>query len=810
MIPYKKQSTHMKISETWLREWINPPLSTQELASQLTMAGLEVDAITPAAGTFDQVVVAKVLHTTPHPQADRLTLCEVDAGEGERLSVVCGASNVRPGLMVALAKIGAHLPDGMVIKETKLRGELSQGMLCSADELGLISTLEGILELAQDAPLGQDLRTYLTLDDHILDLDLTPNRADCLSILGVARDLAALNQLPLAPISTPKITPSTDAVCTVHLEDLQTCPRYVGRVITGINPHANTPIDIIERLRRADIRAIHPVVDVLNYVMIELGQPMHAFDLRQISGALHVRKAKQGEALSLLNGQDLILDEQTLVIADDQKPLALAGIMGGAHSGVQADTVDIWLESAFFEPQAISGEARRFGLATDASHRFERGVDPNLGIQAIDTATALLHSIVGGQIGPIVQRSAEHFSCQPTTISFNPKSVARLSGMEIDLTTIQRILEHLGMSVLVHDDSWKVTVPTYRFDIHAEVDLVEEVIRINGYDKIPTLTIRSSAQARTVDRLDILTTAAMQFLAHRGYQETISYSFVDPQLQQAVYPNLPGKTLLNPISTELSMMRVGLWPGLLAAMVHNLHRQHAALKLCETGKIFLLNGEQIEEKLAFAGLMVGTHSQYNWSETAASYDFFDMKGDLEALFADLKLPNIHFVTGEHDALHPGKTAQIMCGTQAIGWIGALHPRLLDCFDIEAETIVFELMVSALPQVPQTSYQSISKYPQIRRDLSLLVEETVTAASIEAVVRDMIDPKILKSFYIFDVYTGGGLEAEHKKSIALGLLLQSDERTLVDEEIHAMMSNVVSALQTKLQAILRASPSTDMS
>lgn len=810
MILYKKQSTDMKISEAWLREWINPPLSTQELASQLTMAGLEVDAITPAAGTFDHVVIAKVLHTKPHPQADRLTLCDVDAGEGERLSVVCGASNVRPGLMVALAKIGAHLPDGMVIKETKLRGELSQGMLCSADELGFISSLDGILELAQDAPLGQDLRTYLTLDDHILDLDLTPNRADCLSMLGVARDLAALNQLPLSPIPTPKITLSTDAICTVYLDDLQACPNYVGRVITNIDSNAKTPIDIIERLRRADIRAIHPVVDVLNYVMIELGQPMHAFDIREISGAIHVRKAKQGELLTLLNGQELVLDEQTLVIADDQKPIALAGIMGGAHSGVQTDTVDIWLEAAFFEPQAISGEARRFGLATDASHRFERGVDPNLSIQAIDRATTLLHSIVGGQIGPIVQSSAEHFSCQPNTISFNPKSVARLSGMEIDLTTIQRILEHLGMSVLVHGDSWKVTVPTYRFDIHAEVDLVEEIIRINGYDKIPTHIIRSSAQARTIDRLDIITTTAIQFLAHRGYQEIISYSFVDPQLQQAVYPNLPGKTLLNPISTELSLMRVGLWPGLLAAMVHNLHRQHSALKLCETGKIFLSNGEQIEEKLAFAGLMVGTHSQYNWSETAASYDFFDMKGDLEALFANLKLPNIDFVAGKHDALHPGKSAQIMCGTQPIGWIGALHPRLLDCFDIEAEVIVFELIVSALPQAPQTTYQSISKYPQIRRDLSLLVNETVTAASIDEVVRDVIDPKILKSFYIFDVYTGGGLEAEHKKSIALGLLLQSDERTLVDEEIYAIMSNLVGALQTKLQAILRTSPSTDMS
>ncbi len=798
----------MKISEAWLREWINPPLSTEDLASQLTMAGLEVDSITPAAGMFNHVVVAKVVQTKPHPQADRLTICDVDAGEGEHLSVVCGASNVRPGLMVALAKIGAHLPDGMVIKETKLRGELSQGMLCSADELGFVSTLDGILELAHDAPLGQDLRAYLTLDDHIFDLDLTPNRADCLSILGVARDLAALNNLPLPPVTIPKLNPNTDASCTVHLDEPKACPHYVGRVMTNINSNANTPLYIIERLRRSDIRAIHPVVDILNYVMIELGHPMHAFDLRRISGAVHVRKAKPNEPLLLLNDQELILDERTLVIADDQKALALAGIMGGADSGVQTDTVDIWLEAAFFEPQAITGEARRFGLATDASHRFERGVDPNLSMQAIETATALLQSIVGGQIGPIVHRSAADFSCQPLTISFNPNSVARLSGMDIDQATIQRILEHLGMSVLAHGAIWEITVPTYRFDLHAEVDLVEEVIRINGYDKIPTHTITSTAQARTIDPLDHTTTTIMQFLMHRGYQETISYSFVDPQLQQAVYPNLIGKTLLNPISTELSMMRVGLWPGLLAAMVHNLHRQHSALKLCETGKVFILNGEIFEEKLACAGLMVGTHGQYNWPETATPYDFFDMKGDLEALFTELKLPNVHFITGEHDALHPGKTAKIMCGTQAIGWLGALHPRLLDDLDLDAETIVFEIMVSALPQSPQTTYQSISKYPQIRRDLSLLVDETVTAAAIETVVREIIDPKILKSFYIFDVYTGGGLDAEHKKSIALGLLLQSDDRTLVDEEIHVMIANVVDALQKKLQAVLRAS--TDMS
>ena len=795
----------MKISEAWLREWINPPLSTQDLANQLTMAGLEVESLTPAAGAFDHVVVAKVVHTKPHPQADRLTLCEVDVGNGSPLAIVCGASNVRPGLMVALAKIGAHLPNGLVIKETKLRGELSQGMLCSTEELGLPSQTEGILELAHDAPLGQDLRQYLSLDDHILDLDLTPNRADCLCVLGVARDLAALNDLPLKPLDIPKNSTSTDHVLAVHLDESQSCPRYVGRVLTGINSHAITPLYITERLRRADIRPIHPVVDILNYVMLKVGQPMHAFDLRHISGTIHVRKAYAEEPLQLLGGRDLALNERSLVVADDEKALALAGIMGGEQSGVQPDTTGIWLEAAFFEPRAIAGVARSFGLSTDASHRFERGVDPNIGIAALEIATSLLVEIVGGQIGPIVQQSADHFSNQPRSITFRPETVARLSGVTVANELMQGILQHLGMTIVIQNEVWQVTVPTYRFDLGIEEDLVEEIIRINGYDKIPTHTITSTLQAGNIDPLEKLSTFSMQFLAQRGYQETISYSFVDPQFQEELYPDIPAKSLLNPISSELSVMRVGLWPGLLAAMMHNIHRQQGALKLCETGKVFLLNGDTVEEKPACAGLIVGTHGEYNWSETAAHYDFFDMKGDLQALFGTLKQKDIHFVPDHHIALHPGKTAKIMCGTQPIGWIGALHPRLLDALDLEAEVLVFELMLSSLPTTSAITYQTISKYPQIRRDLSLLVDDHISAQAIEDVVRAALDPSILKSFYIFDVYTGGGLAEERKKSIALGLLLQNNERTLVDDEIHAMIAGVVTSLQQTLNAVLRTSP-----
>ena len=792
----------MKISEAWLREWINPSLSSQDLANQLTMAGLEVESLTPAAGDFNHVVVAKVIHTQPHPQADRLTLCEVDAGDGTPLAVVCGATNVRPGLMVALAKIGAHLPNGMVIKETKLRGELSQGMLCAADELGLPTQSEGIIELAEDAPLGQDLRVYLALEDHIFDLDLTPNRADCLSVLGVARDLAALNDMSLRPLVIPNSLVKTEKTLAVYLDCPQECPRYVGRLVTHIRSEVNTPIFITERLRRSDIRPIHPVVDILNYVMLEIGQPMHAFDLRQVQGAIHTRKAKAGETLQLLGGREISLNERSLVVADDYHALALAGIMGGAASGVQADTVDIWLEAAFFEPQAIAGVARSYGLTTDASHRFERGVDPNLGVSALEMATALILDIVGGEPGPIVQQTAAHFTAEPRQILFRPEAVARLSGVLLSTERMQTILQHLGMTVKIEQEGWQVAVPTYRFDLTIEADLVEEIVRIHGYDQIPTHTINAALCAGKIHPIEQLSSNIMQILSQRGYQETISYSFVDPQFQQEIYPDIASKTLLNPISAELSTMRVGMWPGLIAAMMHNIHRQQTALKLCEIGKVFLLEANQVVEQPTCGGLLVGTHGQYNWCETDAAYDFYDMKGDLQALLATLKIPNVQFVRGEHAALHPGKTAKLMLDTKIIGWIGALHPRLIDMLDIDAEVFVFELVLSALPTCAAVVYQPISKYPQIRRDLSIVLDEQISAHEIEAVVRAAIEPSLLKSFYIFDVYTGGGLAEEHKKSVALGILLQSDERTLVDEEIHVMMSNVVTALQQKLHAVLR--------
>ena len=793
----------MKISESWLRDWVNPPLSTHALTNQLTMAGLEVDAVEPVAGMFSGVIVARVMATRPHPQADRLTLCDVDPGNGQLIAVVCGAANVRPGLTVALATLGAQLPGEFIIKESTLRGELSQGMLCAASELGLVDCSEGIMELADDAPLGIDLRAYLQLEDHILDLDLTPNRADCLSILGVAREVAALNQLPLQPITLAPIKATNNVLIPVHLTAPAACPMYAGRFIIGINPEAATPLTIKERLRRSDIRPTHPVVDVLNYVMLELGQPMHAFDRKSITGDLHVRYAHQNESIIVLNGQTCQLDEKVLVIADDEHALAIAGVMGGAESAVQPHTTDIWLESAYFDPRIMAGVARRFGLSSDAAHRFERGVDSALPLIALETATTLLQSIMGGEIGPVVQQQTSEWPPQPIMIRFRPNQVLRLTGVAVAEDAIEAMLVRLGMSVQRHATHWAVTVPTYRVDVRLEVDLVEEVIRMVGYDHIPIQTIDTVMHPGTTDPIEQLSRQMIMFLAHRGYRETISYSFVDPQLQQVLYPNTPVKSLLNPISSELADMRVGLWPGLLASMLHNIHRQQPALKLTETGKVFLATDrDAVTEIACCAGLITGERGQFNWNDVSATYDFYDMKGDLDALFATAQLDKVSFIPGAHPALHPGKTAQIMYADQPIGWLGALHPRLLNALDLTQEVIVFEIQLSTLTTPRRTVYQTISKYPHIRRDLSLCLDEQVRAEDLERVVREAVDPSYLKDFYVFDVYTDAALASDHKKSMAIGLVLQSDVRTLQDEEVQTMMTAVILALEKQLSAVLR--------
>ena len=791
----------MKVSEAWLREWVNPALTGQQLAAQLTMAGLEVDALNPVAGVFSHVVVAHVRKTAPHPEADKLTLCEVDAGTDSPLKIVCGATNVRAGLKVALALIGAHLPGDIIIKESMLRGQLSQGMLCSVTELGLDDRSEGILELPHDAPIGTDLRDYLDLNDQVFDIDLTPNRADCFSILGVAREVAALNQLPLQELPTKKITPESDASLKVHLQEPVACPQYCGRVIRGINPDATTPLWMKERLRRGGIRVLHPVVDVTNYVMLELGQPLHAFDLKSIQGDIHVRFGHADETLVLLDGQEVTLDQQVLVIADDVSPLSLAGIMGGEASAVQADTTDIFLESAFFNPLVVAGVARRYGLCSDSSQRFERGVDPSLQSIALERATDLLQSIVGGCVGPLQVMTQPDLLPAKIEVQFNPNKVKQLTGLDIPATQMALMLNGLGLMVDKSKPVWTVAVPPHRFDIALDVDLVEEIIRLYGYDNIVGTPVVTDMKASPINPLLRLSTTIGSFLSGRGYRETISYSFVDPEFQNALYPDAQTFNLLNPISSELSQMRAGLWPGLLASMVYNIHRQQTAIQFFESGVVFDAADAQMQERACVAGLITGVQGGLNWSESAQTFDFYDMKGDLQALFAVLQIPNVRFVAAPHTALHPGQSARILIGDEEAGWMGVLHPRLLDALDLKTEVILFELSLTALSRQHLVHYQPISKYPQIRRDLSLLVNVDVPVDQIEQAVREVVRSDVLKAFDVFDVYMGESIPIG-KKSLAIALTLQDDKRTLIDTEIHAMIASILKKLEDDLAIVLR--------
>lgn len=792
----------MKLSTLWLREWVHFSLSEKGLADQLTMAGLEVDSLSPVAGEFSQVIVAEVVGTKPHPDADKLTCCDVSIGNEKTLKIVCGASNVRPGLKVALAMIGAILPSGLKIKESKLRGELSQGMLCSLSELGMAEQSEGIMELESDAPVGMDLREYLGLDDHVLDVNLTPNRADCLSVLGIAREVAVLNNLPLNEPSVISVPPEIDDILPVQIQNAAACPRYCGRIIRDINLGAQTPLWLSERLRRGGVRAVHPVVDIMNYVMMELGQPMHAFDLNQVQGEINVRFGRGKEQLKLLDGQDVVLSDNVLVIADKEKPLAIAGIMGGEVSAVSELTRDLFLESAYFNPITIAGVARKHGLFTDSSQRYERGVDPYLQMKALERATALILSIVGGQPGPVIESSAIEHLPATITLDFETRKVSQLTGLSVPVDEVKRLLEGLGLSILGQSgDRLKVQVPSHRVDIQLDVDLVEEVIRLHGYDKLRAAPISIQAQVGVTCANESIATVLTQWFRNKGYHETITYSFVDPELQEALYPEKHCMQLLNPISSELSQMRVGMWPGLIASMIYNVHRQQSSIRFFEIGVVFDFQEKALVERPCVAGLLMGEQGGLNWSERPRVFDFFDLKGDLQALLSQLKLECVEFRSGVHTALHPGQSAQIIINGVASGWIGVLHPRLAEALDAPHDVILFELHLDALINTEVIRYKKISKFPQIRRDLSFLVDQSVSASSIESSIRALENSGWLKRFDVFDVYTGQGIP-DGKKSLAVAMTLQDDHRTLVDSEINALISAIINTLENKFSILLR--------
>ena len=792
----------MKFSEQWLREWVDPAVNTQELAHQLTMAGLEVDAIEPVAGEFSKVVVGEVLSVEPHPDADRLRVCQVNVGGDEPLNIVCGAPNVAEGLKVPAALIGAQLPGGFKIKKSKLRGVPSFGMLCSAVELGLAEQADGLMILPGEAEAGTDVRKLLELDDVAIEIGLTPNRGDCLSIRGIAREVGVINNLNVTEPDIDNVAITLQDKFPVTLVDAKACPRYIGRIIKGIDPCAETPLWMQERLRRCGVRSLGPVVDVTNYVMLELGQPMHAFDLDKLSGGIKVRGANNGEKISLLDGQTLTLQDNTLVIADEEGAVAVAGIMGGEASAVGDGTRDIFLESAFFSRDALAGRARQYGLHTDSSYRFERGVDFDLPVKAMKRATQLLLEIVGGAAGPLIEaNSPEHLPQRPD-ITLKAERIGRMLGVEIGGAQVSDILTRLGMKVCEQGKEWVVTPPSFRFDIAIEADLVEELGRIYGYDNLPTAYPVAALRAELEKEVVQPASRLRRLLVDRGYQEAITYSFVDPRIQNLLLPGVKAVHLANPLSTELSVMRTSLWPGLVQALLYNQNRQQGRVRFFEIGTQFVARGDVIEETKILAGLVCGNLQPVQWGVQARPADYYDVKSDLEALLHLTGAPaQFVFEKAEHSALHPGQTAAILGKDgMRVGWLGALHPSVARQLGINGSAFLFELDYAIFTQGVLPRFTDLSKFPAIKRDLAIVVEEGVAAQQVLQLIAESAG-KYLTNLELFDVYRGEGIETG-RKSLALGLTFQDTSRTLTDQEIEALISTILGRLTEELQATLR--------
>ncbi len=791
----------MKFSETWLRELVNPALTRDELCTKLTHAGLEIEEHAPVAGDFSGVVVGHVMSLTKHPEADRLHICEVDVGAEKPLTIVCGAANVRVNMRVAAALEGAVLPNDLQIKTTKLRGVTSQGMLCSARELGLAEESDGLFELPANAPLGKSVREYLQLEDHFIDVSITPNRGDCLSVVGIAKEVAALTECQLTLPVIQEITPTVKNTLPVTIHAKNACPRYVGRVITQVKADALTPIWLRERLRRSGLRSINPIVDVMNYVMLELGQPMHAFSLDKISGGIDVRISKQGEAIKLLDGSDVTLDNKTLVIADNKNVLAIAGVMGGLDSGVTLITKDIFLESAFFNPGSIARAGRSYHLSSDSAYRFERGIDSTMQRHAIERATELLLTIVGGNPGPIIEVSSEKDLPQPVTIILRAERLAKILGCHISTVDVENIMRRLGFLCEKNATGWQVTVPARRSDIALEVDLIEEVVRLYGYDKIPCHYPTAALQIHSSLESHIPLQKIRRLLCDVGYQEVVTYSFIDKKSQALFEPEQPVKELVNPMTAEMGVMRASLLPGLVNTLLYNQNRQQARVRIFETGLRFLMQNEQLVQQRTLSGLINGFALPEQWGVPNRAADFFDLKGDLQSLLTLTgAVDEFTFKPDKHPALHPGQTAAIYRNDKNIGILGSIHPSIAQSLKMDGKVFVFELALDFLETARVPRYVAVSKFPEIRRDIAILVEQSIPAQDIQDTIRHEAGD-LLKDIDIFDLYQGKGIEPG-QKSIALALTLQHVSRTLVDEEVTDVMGRVIGALKGRFNAELR--------
>jgi phenylalanyl-tRNA synthetase beta chain len=778
----------MQFSESWLRSFVNPSLSSGELSHLLTMAGLEVEEMTPVAPPFEKVVVAEVLTKDKHPDANRLNVLTVNVGQAEPLTIVCGAQNVTVGMKAPCALVGAKLP-GIEIKQAKVRGIASFGMMCSAKELGLAEESSGLLELAADAVVGQSIRAHLDLDDHLITLKLTPNRSDCLSLYGIAREVAALTGAPLQGLAQPSFKITGSQARKVKVGAAAACPRYMGRVISGVNATAATPAWMVQRLERCGLRSISALVDVTNYVLLELGQPLHAFDLAKLYGDIEVRFARAKESIKLLNEQTVELQEDLLVIADSKGPVALAGIMGGADSAVDDATSDIFLESAFFAPGVIVGKSRRLGFGSDSSYRFERGVDFAGTQAALDRATQLILDICGGQAGEVTEVRGE----LPVrhAVKLRPARVQRVLGIALNTDEIAQILLRLGMVFQRQGDDFSVTPPSYRFDIAIEEDLIEEVARVHGYENIPAapsqgrMTMLAQPEAeRPLERL-------RQALVLRDYQEAVTYSFVEAEWERDLCGNAAPVALKNPIASQMSVMRSSLLGGLLGALRTNLARRQVRVRLFEIGGCFSAASGGYAQQERVAGVAYGGAVAEQWGAPARTVDFYDVKGDVEALFAPAQLT---FEAAVHSASHPGRSARIKLNGRAIGWMGELHPQWQRQYDLAQAVVWFEVELDALLQARVPRLTEISKFPPVRRDLAVVVDEGSTLQSLLDAMHAVKAP-LVTEIALFDVYRGKGVE-QGKKSLAFRVLLQDTEKTLTDAEIDQSIARLVTALQNQ--------------
>jgi phenylalanyl-tRNA synthetase beta chain len=790
----------VKANLDWIREFVAVDVTADELAEELTLAGLEVDSVLPVAGAFAGVVVAEILEKRPHPDADRLSICHVDDGTS-RHEVVCGAPNASVGLKVPFAPVGTELPGGVKIKAEKIRGVRSEGMLCSARELGLSDDGAGLFVLDAGAKPGRDLREHLVLDDHVLDIDLTPNRGDCFSVLGIAREIAARRGRGPLDETQDCVEPATDETFDVELIDTPACPRFAGRVVSGLDNGARSPDWLRERLRRAGLRPIHPIVDVTNYVMLEFGQPLHAYRLDKLEAPIAVRFARPGESLTLLDGTELELSPDTLVIADGSGAIGLAGIMGGLATAVDNATDEIFLESAYFAPWALQGRARRYGLHTDASVRFERGVDPTGQERAVERATALLAEIAGGRAGPItVAEDGAELPQREPVILRSRRTSSRL-GIEVPPEQVEQLLAGLGMQIEPIAEAWRVTPPSYRFDIAIEEDLIEEVGRMIGYDHIPAIPGTSEVRLGRAPETEVTAESLGDLLVARGFSEIVTYSFAEAAAQARISGTDSAVRLANPISQDMSVMRDSLWAGLLRTAQLNSSHQLARCRLFEAGTVFHAEGDSVTESTRLAGLIMGQRLPVYWDGDTPTGDFYDLKGDIEALLSRWRdSESFDFRAESNTALNPSRSAGIYRRDKRIGWLGELHPGLQDEYDLKTPVVLFELDLSAMNAAALPKFEDYSKFPFVRRDLAIVVDEHIEVADLTKAVAEVLGDA-LAHYEIFDLYRGKGVDSG-RKSVGIGLILQNAYRTLTDAETDDMIHQVVRRLEHELGATIR--------